>query len=83
MAMTPEELYLLFREQTKRIDYLELKFSVIERFVKEQNPEYFAPSFEGDAGELGVADDLNPICFDVVQGKGFIGKAFDNAEKGR
>lgn len=64
MAMTNEEMYLLLRDQKRAHDELKTRVDVLEWFIKERYPQYFA-------GEIGtvVDPDLNPIpiTFDKPQ----------------
>lgn len=61
MSLSLEMLYLRLTDQQRAIDDLTLRFEVIERFVKEKNPQHFAPDFAGDMGELGSDPALKPI----------------------
>jgi len=54
--MDVETLYLRLRDETKAREYLQTRVDVLEHFIKQQFPEYFA-------GEVGTVVDpeLKPI----------------------
>lgn len=54
--MDMETLYLLLRDQKRELDFLRTRVDVLEHFIKERYPQYFA-------GEVGtIADpELKPI----------------------
>lgn len=56
-SMTPERVYLYHRELEKLVQAQETRLQVLEHFIKQQFPEYFA----GEVGTV-VDDDINPIA---------------------
>lgn len=45
-GITPERVYLLLREAEKKIETQDVRIQVLEHFIRERFPEYFA----GEAG---------------------------------
>lgn len=56
MSITPETLYLQLHDLRKQVEFLTSRHDEMERFIKDQYPQYFA-------GEVGTTIDpeLNPV----------------------
>lgn len=53
--------YLRIHELTKKVNSMEVELRALASFIQNKFPGEIAPEFAGDAGELGAAEDLNPI----------------------
>lgn len=62
--METETLYLRLFDEIKAREALEVRLARLENFIQNKYAGELSPPFEGDAGELGTAPDLNPVQID-------------------
>lgn len=64
--LSPEEIYMLLRDQSKTIQALTTRVDALEFFIREKFPGDIAgEAYDADYKGPVVADDLNPITLNL------------------
>lgn len=65
-TISPERLYLLLYDETKKREAMETRLKRLEDFIQGKYAGELSPAFVGDHGELGSAPGMQPVVIDFV-----------------